>query len=133
MLKVSKHLNTVPVGKVIVQHQQVESARGENLECNVAVHRHSSLIALVLECLLQCHENILIIVRNQNLAALALFHCGSSQFVLGCDNGTQLEKAGPWGCWIAVSTAFGRGRKVEVQKTHPGFLVVHDRVYCVVE
>ena len=78
-LKVSEHLDAVPVGKIIIQHQQIESSGRKDLERYIAVHRHSSLVALVLESLLQGHENILVVVRDQDLA---LFHCQSSRISL---------------------------------------------------
>src|ERR1700682_1029289 len=84
--EVSQNLNTVLVRQIVVEHQQVESAGGKSLEGRFTTHRDRRIITFVLERALQFHENILVVVRNQNLSQLVLPHCCSSySHKLGCD------------------------------------------------
>ena len=47
--EVSQNLNTVLVGEIVVEHEQVESTGGKHLEGCFATHRDRRIVTFVLE------------------------------------------------------------------------------------
>ena len=47
--EVGQNLDTVLIGEIIVEHEQIERTGGEDLECRLAAHRDRSIVAFIFQ------------------------------------------------------------------------------------
>ena len=59
------------MGKIIVQHEQIISASGKDVESNGTTYRDSRVVSFALRRLLWRHQNIVVIVGARRLFLLA--------------------------------------------------------------
>ncbi len=62
------------MGTIIVPHRQIISASGKDVESNGTTYRDSRVVSFALRRLLWRHQNIVVIVGDQNSSCFVLAH-----------------------------------------------------------